>query len=308
MTRRALVTGAEGFVGGHLRARLSAAGFDVVPGVGIDNTAIPNAIRFDLCDTSSVDNLVRRAAPVDCVVHLAAITFVPDAARNPDRVMDVNLSGTIRLLDAVQRHAPDARVLFVGSSEAYGPPQSLPVAESHPLAPANPYAISKAAADLYCAYLHRAAGLDIVRARPFNHSGPGQPDSFVLSSFARQIAGVERGSRPPIMRTGNLNVARDFSHVADVVDAYLGLIESGRSGEAYNICSGTALPLRSILDRFLAMTDKKIEVETDPDRLRNTDIPEIRGTHDKLTADTGWSPRRTLDDLLADLLAHWRAH
>jgi GDP-4-dehydro-6-deoxy-D-mannose reductase len=307
MTRRALVTGAEGFVGGHLRRRLADAGYEVLSGVGIDDNSVPNRRHFDLCDPSSVNDLVKWASPVDVVVHLAAITFVPDAARSPERVLDVNLLGTVRLLDAVQRHAPNARMLFVGSSEAYGPPQALPTTESHPLAPANPYAISKAAADEYCGYLHQATQLDVIRARPFNHSGPGQADSFVLSSFARQIAEMEMGTRDPVLHVGNLDVARDFSHVTDVVDAYLALVESGRTGEAYNICSGEAVTLRGILDRLTTRTDVEIETRVDPARLRKIDIPEIRGSHEKLTADTGWNPQRTLDCLLDDLLTYWRS-
>ncbi len=304
---RVLITGAEGFVGTHLRTRLAQAGYHVSSGISAPDSAIPESRAFNLRDGASIDALVAGAAPFDCVVHLAAVSFLPDAERSPERVMDVNLLGTIRLLDAVRRHAPGARVLFVGSSEAYGPPQSLPVTESHPLNPANPYAISKAAADHYCACLSTAGGLDIVRARPFNHSGAGQSDAFVLSSFARQVAEMESGQRPAVLHTGNLAVARDFTHVSDVVDAYAALIESGRSGEAYNICSGRSVALRTILDRLFEMTDVKVEVRNDPDRMRKTDLPEIFGSHEKLAAATNWRPKRDVPSILSDLLAYWRA-
>jgi GDP-4-dehydro-6-deoxy-D-mannose reductase len=306
MTRRVLVTGAEGFVGGYLRTWLESAGFDVFSGTAAPDASISNSCAFNLCDAASVDALVKWAAPIDCVVHLAAITFVPDAARSPAHVMDVNLGGTIRLLDAVQRHAQEARVLFVGSSEAYGPPGSLPINESHPLNPANPYAISKAAADHYCAYAHVAAKLDIVRARPFNHSGPGQSDAFALSSFARQIAEMESRQREPVLFTGNLDVSRDFSHVTDVVDAYGKLLASGVAGEAYNVCSGTAIALKSIIQRLQKKSGTAFEVRADAGRVRSSEIPEIRGDHAKLTAATGWSPKRSLDDLLSELLEFWR--
>jgi GDP-4-dehydro-6-deoxy-D-mannose reductase len=278
----------------------------VISGVALPDNSIPNSIPFDLRDEESVDTLVRRAVPFDWVVHLAAITFVPDAGRSPVAVMDVNLLGSVRLLDALKRHAPTARVLFVGSSEAYGPPQSLPVTESHPLNPSNPYAISKAAADLYCEFAQRATGLDIIRARPFNHSGAGQSDAFVLSSFARQIAEIEAGRRPPTLSVGDLNVARDFSHVADVVRAYQLLLEHGRPGEAYNVCSGKSVRIKDAVDLLLAKTDLEVEIQVEHDRLRAVDIPEIRGNHDKLSADTAWQPEHGLGNVLTDLLDYWR--
>lgn len=306
MSGRVLVTGAEGFVGRHLCAQLATAGYEIIAGVGHMNSAIPGSRHFDLCEAASVERLVKDAGALTAVVHLAAITFVPDAERSPSSVMDVNLLGTIRLLDAIRRHAPAARALIVGSSEAYGPPQFLPVTESHALCPANPYAISKAAADHYGAYMHAAAGLDVVRARPFNHSGPGQADAFVLSSFAKQIAEIEAGRREPVLHVGNLDVARDFSHVTDVVKAYQGLLKDGRAGEAYNVCSGDSVRLSDVLDRFLALTSTRIEIQTDPERLRKVDILDVRGSHAKLTADTGWQPRIPFDQILRDLLDYWR--
>lgn len=304
---RVLITGAEGFVGGYLRARLSKAGMEVLAGTAAPLASHPASRAFDLVDESSVDALVKWAAPIHHVVHLAAITFVPDAARSPAHVMDVNLGGTIRLLDAVTRYSPGARVLFVGSSEAYGRPQSLPITESHPLNPLNPYAISKAAADHYCASLSANHSIAIVRARPFNHSGAGQSDAFALSSFARQIAEIEAGRRPPVLTTGNLDVARDFSHVADVVAAYALLLESGEPGDAYNVCSGQPVSLRVIVDRLLALSSAKIEVETDPERLRKTDVEKVFGSNDKISKTTGWRPQRDLATLLTDLLEYWRA-
>jgi GDP-4-dehydro-6-deoxy-D-mannose reductase len=308
MTRRVLVTGADGFVGGHLHAELVETGLEVISGVSVESVAMPNSLPFDLRDPLSVEGMVSQAAPFDWVVHLAAITFVPDSERSPGAVMDVNLLGTVRLLDAVRKHAPRARVLFVGSSEAYGPPLSLPVAESHALNPANPYAISKAAADQYCGYASMAFGLNIVRTRSFNHSGPGQSSEFVLSSFARQVAEIEAGRREPVLRAGNLDVARDFLHVYDVVRAYRALLEKGRAGEAYNVCSGRSVPLREVLDSLFATSKLEIDVQTDPGRLRKRDNAEVRGSRDKITADTGWEPRLSLDDLLHDLIEYWRKH
>ena len=232
MSKRVLVTGSEGFVGRKLVSALQDRGHEVF---GCD-LRVPDAPARRACDISnfdSVEALFEWVESVDWIFHLAAITFVPEAAQTPAHVMAVNLNGTIHLLDMARRRCPNARFIFAGSSEAYGIPQTLPIDESHPLVPGNPYAISKAAADAYCAYVHRVHGQDVVRLRLFNHSGPGQNDQFVLSSFARQMALLERRSEEghtSVLRTGNLESSRDFLHVDDVIRAYLAVAERGRSG------------------------------------------------------------------------------
>jgi GDP-4-dehydro-6-deoxy-D-mannose reductase len=182
----------------------------------------------------------------------------------------------------------------------------LPVDEAHPLQPLDPYGISKAAADQYCAFMYAAAGLDVVRLRPFNHSGPGQPPEYALPAFARQIVQAERGETEPVVRVGNLDARRDFLHVGDVVRAYECAALQGRAGEVYNVCSGSAFALHEALDRLIALAKCEVRVETDPERLRPTDVPEIRGSHERLTADTGWRPEISFDALLEDLLRWWR--
>ncbi len=306
MTRRVLVTGANGFVGGYLCPHLAGNGYEVLCGVSGAPTQAPAAREFDLSDATSVDGLVQWADQPQVVVHLAAIAYIPEAAKSPASVMDVNLLGTIRVLEAVRRHAPGARVLFVGSGDAYGQPERLPMTEDQPLRPVNPYAISKAAADHYCAYA-AAAGLDVVRARPFNHGGAGQSDGVVLSSFARQIAEMEAGTRPPVLHVGTLETIRDFTHVADVVRAYRLLIERGKKGDAYNICSGKSYRIQELLDGLLGLTKVRVEVRLDRERLRPVDVPEVRASHGKLSAETGWEPEIPVQTLLADLLNHWRA-
>jgi GDP-D-mannose dehydratase len=181
-----------------------------------------------------------------------------------------------------------------------------PRAEDHPLAPTEPYGISKAAADAYCRYAHRALGIDIIAARPFNHSGPGQSDSFVISSFARQIAEIEKGERDNVLRTGNLTARRDFSHVDDVIDAYVKLAENGKPGEAYNICAANSYSAGDVLEGLRARSNAGVDVQPDPERMRPVDIPEVVGSHDKLTQDTGWQPQRDFDTLLDDVLEYWR--
>jgi GDP-4-dehydro-6-deoxy-D-mannose reductase len=220
--------------------------------------------------------------------------------------MEVNIKGTINLVTAVQDHNPKARFISVGSAEVYGPPMYLPIDEKHPLNPVNPYAISKAAADHYCAYISKATGMDIIRMRPFNHSGPGQADQFVLSSFARQIAEIEAGHAEPVLRVGNLDAARDFMHVNDVIRAYELAALHGKGGEAYNVCSGNAQNIKDALDILLGLSNRKISVEVDPERMRPIDVPMVAGSYAKLKADTGWEPSIPFEEVLSDLLDSWR--
>lgn len=305
MSKRALVTGAGGFVGTRLARYLEARSWEVV------RSGYPAADGIHACDfqdDNAVRELVDRAGSVTHVFHLAAIAFVPDAEGDPVRAMDVNLNGTIRLCNALRASSRSSRLIFVSSSEIYGPPQALPITEEHPLNPANTYAISKAAGDLYCARLSRIHALDIVRMRPFNHAGPGQADSYVLSSFARQVAEIEAGQRPPILETGNLEASRDFLHVDDVLRAYEAAALHAPAGEVFNVCSGQGRSIQSALDFLLSLSEVPIEVRHDPARMRPSDVPEVYGTAEKLKALTGWQPEISFDALLRDLLDYWRGH
>jgi GDP-4-dehydro-6-deoxy-D-mannose reductase len=303
MSRRALITGATGFVGRILTAHLAERGWDTV---GWGYPPGPDALPCDLSDRDQVRAAFAQSGQVTHVFHLAALTFVPDALRAPAAAMRVNYEGTVNLAETLCAESPESRLIYVGSAEVYGPPQSLPVTEDHPLRPANPYAISKAAADHYCAYLTRSGALDVVRMRPFNHSGPGQSDQFVLSSFARQVAEIEAGHHESILRVGNLASARDFLHVNDVVRAYERAALQGRTGEAYNICSGRAWRIQEALDILLRLSRVPITVFEDPERLRPVDVPEVYGSHAKLTTDTGWTPALPFEQLLEELLDAWR--
>jgi GDP-4-dehydro-6-deoxy-D-mannose reductase len=306
MTHRALVTGAGGFVGRILTAYLERQAWEIV---GTEVTPPPQARPWFTCDLGNRDELdavVKQAAPLTHVFHLGAVTFVPDSLRDPSRTFDVNLLGTIHLTQAVRRHVPSARVIYIASAEVYGSPQFLPLTEDHPLHPTNPYAISKAAADLYCGYLHASENVDVIRMRPFNHTGPGQSDAFVLSSFARQIARIEAGQLPPVLRVGNLETARDFSHVNDVVRAYELAALDGQPGTAYNVCSGRATSIREALDRLRRLSTIEVRLEQDAARMRAMDVLETRGSHERLTAHTGWQPEIPFEQILADLLDYWR--
>jgi len=303
MSKRALITGAAGFVGGHLANRLVAQGWDVV----LSDRNTPGCIPCDFGVPRDIDTLLESAGPVTHVFHLAARTFVPESMADPTGAFEVNLLGTVHLLSRLARYPMPPRVVFIGSAEAYGHPQFLPMTEAHPLEPQNPYAVSKAAADHFAAYVSRTSNLEIVRMRPFNHSGAGQTPQFALSSFAKQVADIEAGREEPVLRVGNLDALRDFSHVLDVVAGYEAAALRGLPGEAYNICSGQAVTVRSALEGLLQRSTAAIEVVTDPARFRPVDVPEVRGSHEKLTQDTGWKPERGMDQILDDVLGYWRA-
>lgn len=305
MSGRALITGATGFVGRLLGAHLQTAGWEIIRW---GYPPEPDAIACDLTQADQVENALKQSGPLTHVFHLAALTFVPDAIRDPGAAMRVNYQGTVTLAESIRKQLPEARFLYVSSAEVYGPPKESPLTEEHPLFPANPYAISKAAADLYGAFLYKSRALDVLRLRPFNHSGPGQSNQFVLSSFARQIADIESGRREPVLRVGNLASARDFLHVNDVLRAYEMAARLGQSGEAYNVCSGQAYRIEDALNTLLSLSEKAITVVQDPERFRPVDVPEFRGSHQKLTAHTGWMPQCSFEELLHDLLTFWRQH
>lgn len=306
MRKVALVTGANGFVGSVLADHLRSRGWEVRAS-GFSRTPLgQETFACDITDEAQIAALLHWAGPVTHVFHLAAITFIPLSQSAPVQTMDVNLNGTIRLADAVRSHSPGARFLYVGSAAVYGVPQEIPITETHPLQPNEPYAISKAAADAYCGFLHQNYNADVIRLRPFNHAGPGQSSEFVLSNFARQIARMELQQEPPVLHVGNLDVARDFLHVRDVVEAYELIAASGAAGEAYNVCSGNAWRIRDALECLRELATVKFEIETDHARMRRVEIPEVRGARAKITTATGWEPRVPFEALMRELIEHWR--
>jgi GDP-4-dehydro-6-deoxy-D-mannose reductase len=291
---RVCVTGGDGFVGRRLVPRLETGGHEV-----------HSADRdVDVSDARALDDWVARSRP-EAVVHLAAQSSVVEAAREPAETFRVNYRGAVGLLAAMARHASRARVVLVGSAEQYGPSPlgAPPTAEDAPLRPALPYARTKAAADVLGACWAQR-GLDVVRVRAFNHTGPGQSDRFAPGSFARQLAEMEAGRRPPQLRVGNLDAVRDYLHVDDVVDAYARLLDRRVPAGAYNVASGRGRPLRHVLDALLAEARVKPAVEVDPARVRPAD--QLLGDARRLRAATGWTPQRSLEAALRELLASWR--
>jgi GDP-4-dehydro-6-deoxy-D-mannose reductase len=318
---RFFVTGISGFVGTHLTNHLLERGHSVCglarePGE-IGDLARRYGDRFPLsavtlCDVRDRERVrsALRAATPDGIFHLAALAFVPQSFERPDLAYQVNFLGAVEVLSAAREVAPRARVVLVTSGEIYGaidPAWELPLVETQPLRPLSPYSVAKAAADLSGFQFFASHGLDVVRARPFNHTGPGQSPQFVCSEFARMVAAAEIGSGPRRLRVGNLAAERDFSDVRDVVRGYLSLFEGGVSGEAYNIASGEATQIESILDELRALSSVSVQVETDPRKLRPREISRVFASITKVREATGWEPRIPLRQTLADLLEDWRA-
>jgi GDP-4-dehydro-6-deoxy-D-mannose reductase len=265
--------------------------------------------QVDIRLASEVDAAVADFRPTH-VVHLAAQSHVPTSFRDPEGTWQVNVMGTLHLLEAVRRYAPEAAVLFVGSSEVYGRSFQIgtPLPETALLQPQNPYAASKAAADLMCGQ-YAGQGLRTIRLRPFNHIGAGQSEDFVASAFAAQIARIEAGWQEPVLRVGNLDAQRDFLDVDDVVRAYVLAMEKSRDlspGVVLNLCSGTPRRIRDLLDMLLEETHASIRVETDPARMRPSDTPYAVGSADAAMSYLGWSPSIPLKDTVRALLDDWR--
>lgn len=295
--RRILVTGAAGFVGGHLVPALR----DAFPGAAVLTDP------FDVTDAGAVDSAL--AVRPDAVVHLAAVAAPMDARRDPDRAWRVNLHGTLTLARAVLTHAPGAVLLFAGSADAYGASfrPGTPLDETAALAPQNTYGATKAAADLALGAM-AADGLRVVRARPFNHTGAGQSASFVVPAFARQVARIAAGLQAPVLDVGALAPERDFLDVRDVCAAYARCLATGIApGSIVNIASGQARRVGDVLDALLALAGVAAEVRTDAARLRPGDIARAVGDAGAARRLLGWAPAITWERTLRDVLDDWRA-
>lgn len=305
MTWRVLVTGSEGFVGKHLCEALTAAGHEV-HGCSRHVPKRADRIACDVTDTLATLALFDQVPAPTHVVHLAAMTYLPDADKQPDQVIDANVGGVTNLLAAIAAHELSPRILFVSSCQAYGRPESLPITENHPLNAEHVYGVSKRMAEETCRTMMNSEGLDVVIARPFNHTGPGHRPEFALAGFARQIARIEAGLDEPVLRVGNLEPRRDYLDIRDVTAAYMQLLDKGETGEAYNVCRGHSEGMQAMLDMLLKHSDATIAVETDPARMRAVDLPDLYGSYAKLHALTGWEPQISVAAMLNGLLDYWR--
>ncbi|MEA1927670.1 MAG: GDP-mannose 4,6-dehydratase [Candidatus Auribacterota bacterium] len=313
--KRALITGIAGFAGSHLARELVGEGWEV-SGIERHGAVLSNLndligmVRVEECDILSskdVGYVIRKHKP-DAVFHLAGTSFVPAAQNAPQMAFEINVKGSLNMLEETRENAPEATLILISSAEVYGHAETsrMPLAEDNKLRPMNIYALTKVCAEETSFYYYRVKGLNCVVLRPFNHIGPGQRPSFVTSAFSQQIARIEAGKQEPVLNVGNLEAARDFTDVRDMVRGYR--LAAGRCAPVtpYNICSGRAYRIKYILDKLLALSEVEIEIREDPERLRVSEVPLFQGDHTRFTEATGWEPEFTIDETLKTILDYWR--
>jgi GDP-4-dehydro-6-deoxy-D-mannose reductase len=311
---RALITGINGFVGGHLAEHLLASGGWEVWGLArqprLSLADLAGHVQLTIADLSDLDQVVAAldAIQPDVVFHLAAQSNVPRSFEDPAATLSINILAQLHLFQAVLRLRQNPLLLIAGSNEIYGQitPEELPLGEDAPLRPVSPYAVSKASQDLLAYQYHASHGLRNIRLRPFNHIGPRQSEQFVVSAFAAQIARIEAGRQEPVIRVGNLTAERDFTDVRDMVRAYALAAQHGQVPLAYNIGSGRCVSIQRLLDMLLTLSECDISVEPDPSRMRPADVPRIVSDSQRFRQDTGWEPQIPLEQTLYDVLECWR--
>ncbi|MDE3151469.1 MAG: SDR family NAD(P)-dependent oxidoreductase [Gemmatimonadota bacterium] len=317
MTKRALVTGGAGFVGQWMARAMLALGWEVYSaGVGSPTGAVltpaeRGAVRWLEMDVRSRAQVIAAldAARPDAIVHLAGISYLPSAADAPAEAWAVNVVGAVTLLSEVARRlragALDPRILVAGSAQQYGrhDPGELPLSENAEQRPLTVYAASKAAQEIAAMQAFRADGVQAIATRSFNHSGVGHDAHFLLPALVRRALALREGADSErVIQIGNGDAIRDYLHVADVVDAYLALLDRGIPGEAYNVCSGEGVRVRTLTEQVLEHAGVVAEISSDPALQRSVDVPALVGSPEKLARATGWRPRRTRDDIIDDLL------
>lgn len=297
-----LATGHRGFVGTCLRQVLQED-----PDLGV--SWCPLESETDILDPAGLRAMLEEHRP-DWVVHLAAQSHVPASWADPAATLRVNVCGTANLLNALAQIGFRGRLLYVSSADIYGSVDeaALPLTEETPLAPRNPYSSSKIAGEVLCQQWARTRQLDVVIARPFNHTGAGQRADFALPAFAREIAAIKRSGQPGSVQAGDLEVTRDFLDVRDVVAAYLALLARGHRGETYNVCSGREVHLGQALRMLIELAGVQARIVSDPARMRHSEQKRMFGSHRKLTQATGWQPRIEFQETLAQLIDYWTAH
>jgi GDP-4-dehydro-6-deoxy-D-mannose reductase len=291
-----LVTGLRGFVGSHLAER----------GGMVD--LLLEGRRVDLEDEAAVHAAVARIRP-RAVIHLAAVSSLGQAWRDEDHTLRVNFGGTHHLLKALRAAGFTGRMLYVSSAEVYGSvaAESLPVSETQPLRPRNPYAVAKVASEALCYQWSQSGPFEIVIARPFNHIGPRQRPDFAVSDFARQAIAFRRGVGSPVLKVGDVDATRDFTDVRDIAQAYLALLDAGANGEAYNVCSGIERSMRELIDGLFDASGVRMPLQVAPDRMRAPGQRRMQGDNRKLAQRTGWTPGIPIARTLADIVDDWES-
>jgi GDP-4-dehydro-6-deoxy-D-mannose reductase len=311
LSLKIFITGATGFVGRHLINLLKSPEYKIY-GTSFPEKPGPddkkkNIVYLDIKSEEEISEAVKKAQP-DWIFHLAAISKVKYSWEKRRETMETNVMGTFYVIEAVRKFVPQARVLFVSSSDVYGTLLVIKKAlrEEDIFHVTSPYAFTKVTGEILSKFYAQFEGINIIIARSFPHTGPGQSSDFVCSDWACQIARIEKGLAEPIIKVGDIRVKRDFLDVRDVVKAYLLLMKKGKKGEVYNVCSGKLVSLRKILDILLSYSSKKIKVKVDPQKKRKIDIPCLLGDNNKIERETSWKPEIPIEKTLLDLLEYWR--
>lgn len=315
MAKKALITGIAGFVGSHMAELLLSKGFEVYglsrPRTKMDHIeSIKPKLHLedaDLMDSHSLYTTINSIKP-DYIFHLAAQSFVPTSWGSPAVTLEVNVVGSANVFEAVRQAGIDPVIQIACSSEEYGlvHENEVPIKETNPLRPLSPYAVSKLAMDYLGYQYYESYKMRIIRTRGFNHTGPRRGDTFAESTFAKQIAMIEKGKQEPVIYVGNLTAQRDYTDVRDMVKAYLLAVEKCDPGEVYNIATGSAIKISDVLNMMLGMSKVKVEIKEDPKRMRPSDVPILIGDNSKFVAKTGWAPSIPFTKTAEDLLNYWR--
>jgi len=317
---RVLITGVTGFAGSHLAEYCLEKGC-LVFGTGRRRSPLINIqgplqnkrfklVEMELEDSRSIRSAIRVSRP-DRVFHLAAQSYVPTSFESPSYTLQVNVLGTLALLEGLRQQSGNARprIQIAGSSEEYGlvREEECPITEKQPLQPLSPYAVSKVASELLGAQYARAYSMHIVRTRAFNHDGARRGIEFATSNFAQQAVRLVAG-RISELKVGNLEAVRDFNHVKDIVHGYWLAVERGEPGEVYNICSGKGVTIHQVIEMLSRIVGRELPFSVDPKRLRPADVPYLVGDCSKFQKQTGWEPKLTFEDAMRDLVAYWQDH
>src|SRR3989338_6635618 len=312
--KKALITGITGFVGSHMAELLLGEGVEV-HGIQRWRSKTENIEHLtdkvkieeaDLLDAHSLYTVIDKIKP-DYIFHLAAQSFVQSSWASPTQTLEVNIIGTAHLFEAVRKTGLPISIQIACSSEEYGKvlPDEVPISETNPLRPLSPYAVSKLAMDYLGYQYFESYGMRIIRTRGFNHTGPRRGDVFAESTFAKQIAEIEKGKKEPVVHVGNLEAKRDYTDVRDIVKAYYLSVQKCQSGEVYNIATGKSWKIRDVLNLLLSMSKVKISIVQDADRMRPSDVPILLGDNSKFVEKTGWKPEIKFEKTLEDLLNYW---
>lgn len=311
--KKALIIGAAGFVGPYLAEHLSREWGMQVHATRLShdnlNDIAAEVHELNILNKEEIVDLLYKIRP-DYIFHLAAQSSVALSWSNPGLTIDVNIKGSVNVMDAVRELYYKPRVLLIGSGEEYGHirPGETPIVEDNPLRPGNLYAATKVCQNMIAKIYTTAYDMELVMVRAFNHIGPKQASIFVVSDFCRQVVEIEKGLREPVMMVGNLKAMRDFTDVRDVVRAYALLAQYGRSGETYNVGSGHAIEIREILDLIISQSSVDVEIKVDPNKIRPVDVPIIEADTTKLRTATGWEQKIPLEQTIHETMEYWRQH